>query len=36
MQTIRFGVSLPQDLIESFDTHIKKKNYSNRSEAFAI
>ncbi len=33
MQTIRFGVSLPQDLIERFDKLIKKKNYSNRSEA---
>ncbi len=33
MQTIRFGVSLPQELIERFDRHIIKKNYSNRSEA---
>ena len=33
MKTIRFGVSLPQDLIENFDKHIQKKNYSNRSEA---
>jgi len=33
MRTIRFGVSLPQDLIESFDLHIQKKNYPNRSEA---
>jgi len=33
MKTIRFGVSLPKDLNESFDFHIKKKNYSNRSEA---
>lgn len=33
MKTIRFGVSLPQDLIESFDAHIKSKNYTNRSEA---
>lgn len=33
MQTIRFGVSLPQELIERFDDHIRKKNYSNRSEA---
>ena len=33
MQTIRFGVSLPQNLIEQFDAHIKNKNYSNRSEA---
>ena len=33
MRTIRFGVSLPQELIERFDNHIIKKNYSNRSEA---
>ncbi|MCB0282956.1 MAG: nickel-responsive transcriptional regulator NikR [Calditrichae bacterium] len=33
MKTIRFGVSLPQDLIESFDEHIRNKNYPNRSEA---
>lgn len=33
MKTIRFGVSLPQELIERFDAHINKKNYPNRSEA---
>ena len=33
MNTIRFGVSLPQELIENFDLHIQKKNYPNRSEA---
>ena len=33
MKLIRFGVSLPEQLIKEFDTLIKKKNYSNRSEA---
>ena len=33
MQTIRFGVSLPKELIDRFDRTIQKKNYSNRSEA---
>lgn len=31
---IRFGVSLPKDLLTRFDGLIKAKNYSNRSEAF--
>ncbi|MFH0876821.1 MAG: nickel-responsive transcriptional regulator NikR [Candidatus Omnitrophota bacterium] len=30
---IRFGVSLPQDLLEKFDRLIQKKKYTNRSEA---
>ena len=29
----RFGVSLEKELIDEFDTHIKSKNYPNRSEA---
>ena len=33
MKTIRFGVSLPDELIKSFDKSIKKKKYANRSEA---
>jgi CopG family nickel-responsive transcriptional regulator len=30
---IRFGVSIPQELIEQFDARIKAKGYSTRSEA---
>ena len=30
---IRFGVSLPEDLLEKFDRLIGAKNYTNRSEA---
>jgi CopG family nickel-responsive transcriptional regulator len=30
---IRFGVSLPDDLLEHFDTEIAQKGYQNRSEA---
>jgi len=30
---IRFGVSLPEPLLQQFDRHIKQKDYSNRSEA---
>ena len=30
---IRFGVSMEDSLIKKFDSHIKNKNYSNRSEA---
>lgn len=33
MKLIRFGVSLPEDLIRKFDRLIKRKNYPNRSEA---
>jgi CopG family nickel-responsive transcriptional regulator len=29
----RFGVSLPEELLEEFDRLIYEKNYSNRSEA---
>ena len=32
-QIIRFGVSLEQKLLERFDRLIRKKNYTNRSEA---
>ena len=30
----RFGVSLPKDLLGKFDSLIKERNYTNRSEAF--
>lgn len=30
---VRFGVSLEEDLLTKYDSHIKKKNYTNRSEA---
>ena len=30
---IRFGVSLDQHLLDDFDLHIKKRKYTNRSEA---
>jgi CopG family nickel-responsive transcriptional regulator len=33
MSLIRFGVSLDEVLLEKFDGHIRKKQYSNRSEA---
>ncbi|MBW1972648.1 MAG: nickel-responsive transcriptional regulator NikR [Spirochaetes bacterium] len=29
----RFGISIPKDLIESFDQYIREKQYTNRSEA---
>lgn len=29
----RFGVSIPGDLIKRFDTYIRQRGYSNRSEA---
>jgi len=32
-KVVRFGVSLPQNLIVPFDALIRKKNYPNRSEA---
>lgn len=32
-QLIRFGISLENDLSEKFDDCLKKKGYSNRSEA---
>ena len=33
MKLIRFGVSLPEDLNNRFDLLLKRKKYSNRSEA---
>lgn len=30
---VRFGVSLPAELIDRFDKHIESKGYKNRSEA---
>src|SRR4026207_639265 len=30
---IRFGVSLDHHLLDAFDLHIKKRKYTNRSEA---
>ncbi len=33
MSLVRFGVSLPKDLIERFDAYIHRKKYTNRSEA---
>jgi len=32
-ELIRFGVSLPKDLLEKFDKEIQGKGYTNRSEA---
>jgi len=34
-ELVRFGVSLNSDLLKKFDKHIKKHNYSNRSNAIA-
>ena len=33
MKLVRFGVSIPEELIRKFDEHIREKHYSNRSEA---
>lgn len=33
MSLVRFGVSIPADLIKKFDRLIQRKNYPNRSEA---
>jgi CopG family nickel-responsive transcriptional regulator len=33
MKLIRFGVSLPEELIQKFDRLTKRKRYANRSEA---
>lgn len=33
MSTLRFGVSLPAELLERFDLVIERKGYANRSEA---
>jgi CopG family transcriptional regulator, nickel-responsive regulator len=30
---VRFGISIESELLEKFDEHIKRKSYSNRSEA---
>jgi len=32
-QLIRFGVSLDRRLLEEFDRHIRRRHYTNRSEA---
>jgi CopG family nickel-responsive transcriptional regulator len=32
-ELVRFGVSLEKTLLEKFDTFIKERNYTNRSEA---
>lgn len=32
-EIVRFGVSLERDLLEKFDSLIKSRNYTNRSEA---
>ncbi|MDD5231392.1 MAG: nickel-responsive transcriptional regulator NikR, partial [Candidatus Marinimicrobia bacterium] len=32
-ELLRFGVSLPEDLLTRFDNEIRRKGYSNRSEA---
>ncbi|WP_235427077.1 nickel-responsive transcriptional regulator NikR [Cohnella kolymensis] len=32
-ELVRFGVSMPQDLIEQFDSFIADRGYNNRSEA---
>ena len=32
-ELVRFGVSLENELLKQFDKHIKKENYSSRSEA---
>ncbi len=33
MKIVRFGVSIPQDLLAKFDKIIEEKGYTNRSEA---
>jgi CopG family nickel-responsive transcriptional regulator len=33
VRIIRFGVSMPEDLLEKFDAIIEEKGYANRSEA---
>jgi len=33
-KVFRFGISLPKDLLDTFDGLIREKNYTNRSEAF--
>ncbi|AFK22211.1 nickel-responsive transcriptional regulator NikR [Pyrococcus sp. ST04] len=33
MNVVRFGVSIPEELLEKFDKIIEEKGYTNRSEA---
>ncbi|AIF68920.1 NAD+ synthetase [Palaeococcus pacificus DY20341] len=33
MKIVRFGVSIPEDLLKKFDDIIEEKGYANRSEA---
>jgi CopG family transcriptional regulator, nickel-responsive regulator len=33
-ELVRFGVSISDELLEKFDSLIKERNYTNRSEAF--
>ena len=33
MNLMRFGVSMPEELLQEFDHYIKARNYQNRSEA---
>ena len=33
MELIRFGVSMPEELLKEFDEYIGQRNYQNRSEA---
>ena len=33
MKLIRFGVSMPEELLQEFDRFIEQRNYQNRSEA---
>ena len=33
-ELVRFGVSLEKTLLEKFDSYIRERNYTNRSEAF--
>ena len=32
-ELIRFGISIPKDLLESFDDYLHRQGYDNRSEA---
>jgi len=32
-KVLRFGVSIPQELVKAFDARIRSKGYANRSEA---
>ncbi len=33
MNLVRFGISMPEELLKEFDDYIKERKYSNRSEA---